>query len=228
MGLCEGTIMESAATDPESESGTASRRPDRISVVLVLLTGAMVVGTAWLRFGPAQEVEPPTVGSALPPVRLLDLQTSEARILFGVNGKVVWVVFWSANSPSGQSVLPRLETAWKRLSLHRCFTMVAAATNAYEPQSVRAALALAGATLPVYLATPETLRNFGVKQADPPLHFLIDGDGRIAAMAQGADQETIDRLSVQARKRLEYLDPAGGTRFAAIPPRNVVTARGLR
>jgi hypothetical protein len=220
--------MESEAIDPQSGGGTPSRRLDRISVILALLAGGMVVWTAWLRFGPAQEVGPPIVGSPMPPVRLLDLQTSEARILFGVKGKVVWVVFWSANSPSGQSVLPRLETVWKRLSLHRCFTLVAAATDAHEPHLVRATLAQARATLPVYLATPETLRDFAVKQADPPLHFLIDGDGRIAAMAQGAGQETIDRLLGQARDWLERLDPAGGTRFAAIPPRSVVTARGLR
>ena len=94
--------------------------------------------------GPGTPPEAPGIGSLLPPVRLLDLQTNEPSLLVGARGKVVWVVFWSAGSSSSRSLLPRLEAAWKRLKLHRGFTLVAAA-DATGRDQVRAELAQARA-----------------------------------------------------------------------------------
>ena len=47
-----------------------------------------------------------------------------------------------------------------------------------------AALAEIHATVPAYLAGPETLRRFGAELADPPLRLRVDGEGRIAALIQ--------------------------------------------
>ena len=220
--------MEAATPDPAEEDAEPSRRMNSVSLILGALILLILGGTAWLRFGPVGSPEPPGIGAALPAVGLLDLQTLEAKVLLAVKGKVVWVVFWSARSRSGQSALPRLEHAWKRLSPHRCFTLVAAATDSGQPQLVREALGQVEGNLPAYLATPETVRRFGVGQADPPFHFLIDADGQIAATARGAGEDTISRLMAQARGWLDRLDPIGGTRFAAIPPSSVVTSRRLR
>ncbi|MGC8643603.1 MAG: TlpA family protein disulfide reductase [Isosphaeraceae bacterium] len=186
-----------------------------MSVILAVLTVIFLGWTAWLRFGPPSASEPPSIGSALPPLKLLDLETGELRILLGLKGKVVWVVFWSADSPSCQTVLPRLERAWKRLRPHRSFTLVTAAAESQEPDRVRTALAQSRASLPAYLATPETLRRFDAQHADPPLHYLIDADGRVAALARGDGQDTIDRLTAEAREWLEHLGPLESTRFAS-------------
>ena len=215
--------MESDPTVPGSQSTVTdvdrgsrrSRRVDRLSLGLAVLTLIFLGWTAWLRFGPPSAPEPPSIGSALPPVKLLDLETGEPRLLVGLKGKVVWVVFWSAGSPSCQTVLPRLERAWKRLRLHRGFMFAAAATDFAEPDRVRAALAQSRTTLPAYLAAPETLRRLGARPADLPLHYLIDADGRVAAMARGDGQDTIDRLTAEAREWLEHLGPLESTRFAS-------------
>ena len=212
----ESTIPESQSTVADADRGSRSRRLDRLSLLLAVLTVIFLGWTVWLRFGPARAPEPPGIGSALPPVKLVDLETAEPQILLGLKGKVVWVVFWSAGSPTCQTVLPRLERAWKRLRPHRGFTLVAAAAESAEPDRVRAALARTHTTLPAYLATPETLRRFGAHQADPPLHYLMNPEGRVAAMARGDGQDTIDRLAAQAQEWLEHLDPLGSTRFASV------------
>ncbi|MBV8127335.1 MAG: hypothetical protein JO114_06660 [Planctomycetaceae bacterium] len=51
-----------------------------MSVLLALVTLVLVGWTAWLRFGPASRPEPPAVGLALPPLRLLDLETAEPLV----------------------------------------------------------------------------------------------------------------------------------------------------
>jgi hypothetical protein len=152
----------------------------------------------------------------------LDLETSEPLILLGLKGKVIWVVFWSANAPSGQSSLPKLEAAWKRLKQNRNFSLIAAAVDSERAQEVRSAIAAAKATMPVYLASLETRRRFGALDADPPLHLLIDEHGRIATLARGASQQTIDRLAAQAQNRLNELDPLRNTRFACSTQRSSV------
>ncbi len=187
---------------------------DWLSVVLAAVTVALVGWTAWLRFGPASRPEPPAVGQTLPPIRLLDLETAEPRLVLGSKGKVTWIVFWSADSPSATASLLKLEGVWKRLKSHKRFTMVTAAANSDRPQRVRDALAEIHAAVPAYLAGPETLRRFGAEQADPPLHLLIDGEGRIAALLRGAGQDAINRLADQVETWLEEMEPLGNTRFA--------------
>ncbi len=206
--------MNSEPSKPQTNGSSPSFRLDRVSVLLVLVTLALVGWTAWLRFGPASRPQPPAVGQALPPLRLVDLETAQPRVLFGAKGKVSWVVFWSAGSPSGRAGLVQVEGVWKRLKAHRRFTMLTAAVNSDQPDRVRAALSEIHAVVPAYLAGPETLRRFGAELADPPLHLLVDGDGRIAALVRGAGQDTINRLAAQVQRWLEEIDPLGNTWFA--------------
>jgi hypothetical protein len=210
--------MDSESSNIDTTAGQASRRFDWVSAVLALGTLLLVGWTAWLRFGPASAPEPPAVGSVLPPLRLIDMETSEPLVLLGLKGKVVWIVFWSAGTPSGRASLPKLEAVWKRLKPYQRFTLVAASVDSEQAERVRAVIAQVHATLPVYLAGPETCRRFGAQKADPPLHVLIDAQGQIAALARGAGQETIDRLASQAQGWLDELDPLRNTRFARVRP----------
>jgi peroxiredoxin len=175
------------------------RRIDAMSALMVLVTLSALAGAAWMRFGRSGATESwsASVGAEAPPLRLLDLESSEPMVLVGLNSKVVWVVFWSARAPSGPSCLTELKAASKRLRSHRRFAMVTAAVESDDPAAVRAAMQSAGVNLPVYLAGPDTRRRFHAENADPPLHVLIDAGGRILAMARGD------------------LDPIGETRFAA-------------
>jgi hypothetical protein len=191
------------------------RRIDAISAIMVVATVASLLGTAWLRARRPPENEPPAVGALAPPLRLLDLETSEPLVLIGLRGKVAWVVFWSADSPSGRSSLAAIEHAWGQLKARRKFALVVAAVEAGNPDGVRATVAESGVKLPVYLASAETLQRYGAERADPPLHVLIDADGRIAAMARGSGSHTIERIADQARRLLDELGPLGETRFAA-------------
>jgi hypothetical protein len=200
-----------------------------MTLLLGIVTLGFVAGAAWLKFHSSPAPEPPAIGSPLPPLRLMNLETSEPLLLLGLKGKVVWVVFWSAASPSGREVLPRLEEAWKRLRSHRRFTLVTAAVDSEHPDTVRELLERIHASLPAYLATPETSRQFGAEEADPPLHLLIDTDGRIAALTRGAGPGTINRLADRIRGWLEDLDPLGPTRFAGVSSTSpvVVTAQAI-
>src|SRR4051812_43211306 len=102
------------STDPSIPSDDSSKRYDRPSAVLGLVTLALVVATAWLRLGPGFWPAPPTVGSPLPPTRLERLQDDEQLLLLGVEGCVTWLVFLSAESVDGRAVLPQLEAVWKK------------------------------------------------------------------------------------------------------------------
>jgi len=184
-----------------------------VSVLSALVTLVLVGWTAWLRFDPASRPEPPAVGLALPPLRLLDLETAEPLVLLGAKGKVTWIVFRSAGSPSGRASLSKLEGVWKRLKSHRRFTMATAAINSDQPVGyVELAMTHRSASRCVFTTC------FGAELADPPLHLLVDGEGRIAALVRGAGQDAINRLAAQVQRWLEEMDPLGNTRFARTNP----------
>lgn len=206
-----------AASEPlgKAEDGRACRRFDSVSLVMAFVTVLIVGGAAWFRFAPCSSNEPPAVGSVLPPLRLLDLQSSKPVILLGLRGRIAWVVFWSPDLQTSPELLPQLEKVWRRLRSQGRFSLVAAAVDAAISPCAREAMAESHATFPVYLASPETRGRFGIQDGDPPLHLLIDERGKIEAMAKGADQATIDRLAAQARAWLDDLDPMRNTRFAS-------------
>jgi hypothetical protein len=191
------------------------RRIDGITAIMLVVTAASLLGAAWLRTKRLPENEPLAVGALAPPLRLLDLETSEPIVLVGLRGKVVWVVFWSADSRSRGSGMAAIETAWNTLKAQGRFALVAAAVEAADPGRVRTAAAESGLTLPVFLASAETRRRFGAIEADPPLNVLIDADGRIATMARGTSPQTIERIASQARRLLDELGPLDETRFAS-------------
>ncbi|APW63612.1 hypothetical protein [Paludisphaera borealis] len=207
------------STDPAIPSGDApGKRYDRPSAVLGLITLALVIATAWLRLGPGLWPTPPTVGSLLPPTRLERLQDDEPLLLLGVEGRVTWLVFLSAESVEGRAVLPQLEAVWKKLRPSKRFAVVAAAVDQGVPEQLRTALAAyqGEGRLPLYLAGHEARRVFGVDGADPPWHFLVDPEGRIATIARGSGKETIDRLAKQAGRWLESLEPLEEAHFARV------------
>jgi hypothetical protein len=191
-----------------------SRTPGRIdwpSAAMALVASVALVWAGWLRFGPEGPAEPLAVGAQSPPLRLLDPDTTEPLLLLGLQGRVVWVTFWTAGSAGD---LAALEQVWNRLRNRRRFSMVAAAVG--EPAKPRrpAAGERSEASLPVYLATPETCRAFGVAGRNLPLHLLIDERGKVGAVAWGSSEATLSRLSAQAEGWLDVIDPAGDTRFA--------------
>ncbi len=195
------------------------RRIEPMSVLCIAITAASLLGAAWLRFGSQPAFRPVTIGTPAPLLQVLDVDTSEPMILVGHRGKVVWLVFWSVDSPSGSSSLSALEEIWKKLKVHRRFSLVAAAVETDRSDRVRALTTASGVTLPIYLASPETRRRFGALQADPSLHVLIDAQGQIAAIARGYGRATIDRIASQVKRLLDELDAIGETRFAALSSR---------
>jgi len=192
------------------------RRIDWVSAAVAFATVAALVGSLWYRSGRPAAPGPLAIGDPAPPLRLLDLKTSEPLVLLGSRGKVVWIIFWSADSPSGRSSLPELQRVWVRLKAHRQFALLTAAVEADQPGRVRTAVAESGVELPVYLASSETRQRFSAEQADPPLHIMIDAQGHVMALARGADRQTIERFADLARRQLDELDPLGATRFASM------------
>jgi peroxiredoxin len=193
------------------------RRVDVMTGVMLVVTLAALAGTAWLRSGrsSATEASTATIGAPAPPLRLIDPETSEPVVLLGLKDKVVWAIFWSARSTTGPTCLAELELATKRLRSHRRLAVLTAAVESDDPAGVEKVVAAEGLKLPAYLADPETRRRFRAEGGDPPLHVLIDADGRVLAMARGDGRPTIDRIAEVARRRLDEIDPLGESRFAA-------------
>jgi hypothetical protein len=197
------------------------RRVDPMSTLMIVMTAAGLLGAAWLRFGPSPAPPPPTVGALAPPLQILDPDSSEPMVLAGLRGKVVWIVFWSANSTSGPASLRALDDVWSRLKSHRRFVLVAAAIETDQAERIREMTSDSQFKLPIYIASPDTRRRYGAESADPPLHVLIDAAGHVIAMARGAGRPTIDRIAGQAKRQLDELDPLGDTRFVSMPSRGV-------
>ncbi len=190
-----------------------------MSLFCLAITLASLLGALWLRRSSAPVEIVATVGGTAPLLQVLDVETAEPMILVGQRGKVLWLTFWSVESPSARETLGALEEIWTKLGTRRKFSMVAAAVETNRSERLREIVAANKLTLPVYIAGPETVRRFKAGPADPPLHVLIDANGRIAAMARGAGRQTIDRIAARATAMLEELDPLGDTRFAAIHSR---------
>jgi hypothetical protein len=188
------------------------RSVDWISALMALVTVAALLGAAWLRSVPT--TNPITVGDRAPLLQLIDLDSAEPLVMAGLKGKVVWIVFWSAEEPGAASTLAAIVRASSRIKTHRLFSLVTAAVESGGADRVRAAVAESGVELPVYLASPESRRRFGAEKTGPPLHVLIDALGQVVAIARGAGQATLDRLADQAKRQLDELDPLGNTRFA--------------
>jgi hypothetical protein len=199
----------------EANDIPTKRRIDGVTAIMIVVTAASLLGAVWLRVRRVPGNEPPAAGDLAPPLRLLDLETSEPVVLVGLRGKVVWVVFWSAKSARARSSLAALEPAWNSLGSRERFTMIAAAVEIDQPDRVRSVAADSGVKLPVFLASDETRRRFGAQAADPALSVLIDADGRIAALARGTNEQTIDRITKQARRLLDELEPINDARFAS-------------
>ncbi len=205
--------MTEPGTGPEVPA-EAPRGFDKVSAAMALVTAVAIVWAGWLRFGPAPPTEPPAVGTPAPALRLLDPATSEPLVLLGLRDKVVWVTFWSAGPPTGRTDLAELEAVWARFGSHPRFAMAALAVESDRPELLRAAAEAANATLPTYLAAPETRRSFGAGPRHLPLHVLIDPTGRVGAVAQGRGPAALTRLADQAGRWLDELGPSGKARFA--------------
>jgi hypothetical protein len=189
------------------------RRPWRLDPISALLAVSIAVAlgwTAWLRYGPEAAALPLKVGTLAPRLQLVDPATSRPLALLGLRGRVVWVAFWAAGTPTSGADRAALERVWRRLKDHRLFTMVAAAVD--SPERIAPAATKSG--LPVYIAAPEMQRAFGADARHLPLHVLIDETGRVGAVAQGMAPETLARLAEQAEAWLDVLEPPGAARFA--------------
>ena len=202
-----------------SESAASPRRwsIDWFSALMATVTVAALLGTAWLRSGSFTSRRSLSVGDHAPVLQLVDLDSSEPILMTGLAGKVVWIVFWSAEEPAAPARLAAIARASNRIRTHRRFSLVTAAVEFGEPERVRAVVAESGVDLPVYLASPDCLRRFAAQKADPPLNVLIDAEGQVIAIARGAGDSTLGRLADQAKRRLDELDPMGNTRFAHRP-----------
>jgi hypothetical protein len=195
--------------------GTLKRRSvDWLSVVMATVTVAALLGAAWFKSGSFTARRSLSVGDRVPVLQFVDLDSSEPILMAGLKGKVVWIVFWSANEPAASSRLSAIARVSSRIRTHRRFSLVTAAVEAGEPERVRAVVAQSGVDLPVYLASPESLRRFAAENGDPPLNVLIDAEGQVIAIARGAGDATLERLADQAKRQLDELDPMGNTRFA--------------
>lgn len=190
------------------------RRIEPSSAIMVVVTATALLAAAWLHYRSHPAGETLTVGARVPPLQVLDLETSEPLLLLGLSGKVVWITFWSVDSATAPSSLKGLEQGTKKLAGHRRFQQVVAAVER-KGDKIRATLVSHEIELPAYVASASMLRQFGVASADPLFHALIGADGRIIALARGSDESTIARLAAMAQRRLDELDPQGTTRFAA-------------
>jgi hypothetical protein len=201
-------------SDAQPIEAPKRRSIDWQSALMAAVTIIALIVAASYRFGSSTKLKPLAVGDPAPLLQLVDLDSSESLLMLGLKGKVVWIIFWSAEARDAPQTLAAIARVSTKLRADRRFTMLTAAVNADKPDRVRAVIAESGVNLPVYLASAESRLRFGAQKAIPPLQVLVDAEGQVMAIARGAGQSTLDRLADQAQRRLDALGPQGNTRFA--------------
>jgi hypothetical protein len=207
-------VPDDRMNDGQLPAVSSLAKLDRGSAAMAAVTIVALLAFVWFRYSSSTRGKPVAVGDRAPLLRLVDLDSSEPLLVLGLTGKVVWIVFWSAEARDARESLAAIARASGKIRAHRKFSMFAAAVGAGNPDRVRAAAAEGGGGLPVYLASADSIRRFGAENADPPLHVLIDEAGEVIALARGTSEATLDRLADQVERRLNELDPHGTTRFA--------------
>lgn len=179
---------------------------DWTSAALALVTLAALSWLAWDRFGPRPIGPPIAVGSPAPPLVLNDPETGEQATIWNRPRHVLWVAFWSPDGPHARAELDAIVRVWRRLSGRPPFAMILAVIDPDRRPEWRSVLSEQADDLPVLIAREPCRRAFGVQS--PPMHFLIDDQGRIAATAGGLDRPTpLESLAEQAENLLDAIAP---------------------
>ncbi len=214
----------------ERETPFTSRRrrgPDLLNAVMLGFTVIFLLGSAWIRFGPKEKPPSLVVGDIAPLIRLNDLEGQEPIVMLGLRNRVLWLTFWSVKSPEDRRDFRQLERIWKRFEGDPGFALLVSAIATDDPRGVHSEVASKRLKFPVYLASPETCRDFGAEPEELPLHFIIDADGRILAISHGRRDGSLDQLEELVRSRLKMRNPAGGSRFAMTGPPGLGSRTGV-
>jgi len=205
--------MEEISENEVSSPSPTRRRPDLLTALMAACTGLFLIASLWMRFGPEPRSQPPRVGSLAPRIELTDLDGKEKFVFTGPTGKLIWIAFCSTNSDRAKEDLKALERIWKRYEGHRSFLLLVA-IEADDVDPLDSKVAQVTEEIPTYRATVQTRDRFGLSRELLPVHFVIDGDGRILTSSLEIRGDSVNELEKIVRARLEELDPGGGARFA--------------
>lgn len=208
--------MTTEAADRADDQGADDepRGRDRFNLALAVVALALLAGAAWLRFGAGSAAS--VMGEPMPPTRLSGLHDAGPRLLLGMEGRILWLVLLPVEPAEAEPVLPELVAAWDQLKDDPRFGMAVAATDPLGVEHAGAALETYRGKLPLYLAGVDVPRSLGVEASGEPWHFLVDPQGRVAAVARGSGKETVDRLARMASGWLDGLAPAVEARFRLV------------
>ena len=133
---------------------------------MAAVTLVALLAAASFRFGSTAKVKSLTDRRACPALQLVDLDSSEPLLMLGLKGKVVWIVFWSAEAPKcatdpGRD-RPRFEQAEVASEIQHSD---GGRRNRQAVTASRTVISEAGVDLPVYLASSDSRLRFGAEQA---------------------------------------------------------------
>lgn len=173
---------------------------------------ALVAASAWIYLGFRNRSAPLLVGSRFPPTRFERFEDADPLLVLGLEGRVTWLVFLPIDAREGLEPLAQLESHWREFRSNSRFSLVAATVDHQRPVS-SSALGEYRGRLPLYVADGDVQHLFGVDRVESLRHILIGPRGRIDVIANGSDQETIDRVARRARLWLDALAPPRDARF---------------
>lgn len=174
---------------------------------MACVTTVVLCAVAWHAFGPTPPPPPPSVGMSAPALRLRDRSTNEPQFWMAPRGRITWLSFVRLNHKQGAADLATLDRCWRKFQARESFSALAiVCDDGAIPEALELPIALASEV------TRQTFMRSG--QEVQMLHYLIDQEGKIVAIARGTGA-TLDRLITLTEERLKFLEPVDRTRFAA-------------
>ena len=151
---------------------------------------------------------------SIPPLKLRDPSTNEPQFWTAARGHVTWLSFLTLKHPRGSSDLIELNRIWRELQSRSAFSGLAIVC---DDGPIPALI-----DMPLANATDATRQAFLRPETDlAMLHYLIDEEGKIIAIARGSGA-ALDRLLLLARDRLKFLEPVDQSKFAFLASRQKV------
>jgi len=158
----------------------------------------LIVSVGSCKRGKEAEIIFPTIGNIAPELTVRDLNGKTVS-LSDYRGKIIMVEFWATWCPPCIELIPVLDELYNKYKT-KGFVVLSIASEDEGDETVKGFVKDSGLTYPVFIASSDTLKNYGISSI--PVSFIIDKDGKIVNKHLGYTPDIKQELSTEIKQLL--------------------------